>query len=146
MIRHKVLALLMPLGLLACAQTANAAVVNVTKSADCTCCEGWVDHMRKAGFRMNVKVVEDVRPTATRLGVPDELRSCHTSEVEGYVIEGHVPAADVKRLLKERPKAAGLAVPGMVLGSPGMDFGTQKEPYKTLLFKKAGQKQVFASH
>ncbi len=146
MIRHKVLALLMPLGLLACAQAANAAVVNVTKSADCTCREGWVDHMRKAGFRMNVEVVEDVRPTATRLGVPDELRSCHTSEVEGYVIEGHVPAADVKRLLKERPKAAGLAVPGMVLGSPGMDFGTQKERYKTLLFKKAGQKQVFASH
>ena len=146
MIRRKLLALLMPLGVLACAQGASAAVVNVTKSADCTCCDGWVDHMRKAGFDVDVKVVDDVRPTATRLGVAENLRSCHTSVVEGYVIEGHVPAGDVKRLLAQNPKAAGLAVPGMVLGSPGMDFGSQKEPYKTLLFTKSGQKQVFASH
>lgn len=146
MLRRKLLTLLMPLGLLACAQSANAAVVNVTKSANCTCCEGWVEHMRKAGFTVHVKVVDDVTPTATRLGVPQDLRSCHTSVVEGYVIEGHVPAADVKRLLAQDPRAAGLAVPGMVLGSPGMDFGPQKEAYKTLLFTKAGEKQVFASH
>ena len=146
MISRKLLSLLMPLGLLACAQSANAAVVNVTKNANCTCCDGWVEHMRKAGFHLNVKIVDDVTPTASRFGVPEDLRSCHTSVVEGYVIEGHVPAGDVKRLLAQDPKATGLAVPGMVLGSPGMDFGPQKEPYKTLLFTKSGQKRIFASH
>lgn len=146
MFRRKLLAGLAPLALLACAESAVAATVNVTKSASCTCCEGWAEHMRKAGFTVKVTVVEDVTPTATRLGVPKQLRSCHTSEIGGYVIEGHVPAADVKRLLARRPKATGLAVPGMVLGSPGMDFGKQKEAYKTILFDKGGMRQVFASH
>ena len=146
MLNRKLLGLLMPLGVLACAQSATAAVVNVTKSENCTCCEGWVEHMRKAGFVVHVDVVDDVRPTATRLGVPEDLRSCHTSVAEGYVIEGHVPAGDVKRLLAQDPKATGLAVPGMVLGSPGMDFGPQTEAYKTFLFSKHIEKQVFASH
>ena len=146
MSNRRLLAFLAPLALLACAESAAAAIVNVTKSASCTCCEGWVEHMRKAGFTVKVTVVDDVTPTADRLGVPKDLRSCHTSVVEGYVIEGHVPASDVKRLLAQHPKAAGLAVPGMVLGSPGMDFGAQKEAYKTILFTKAGKTQVFASH
>ena len=145
MIRRKLLAGLAPLALLACAESAVAATVNVTKSASCTCCEGWVEHMRKAGFAVKVTVVDDVTPTATRLGVPKDLRSCHTSETGGYVIEGHVPAADIKRLLAQRPNATGLAVPGMVLGTPGMDFGPQKEAYKIILFDKAGKREVFAS-
>lgn len=146
MFKRRLTALVAPLALLACAESAAATTVNVTKSASCTCCEGWVEHMRKAGFTVNVREVDDVTPTATRLGVPKQLRSCHTSVVDGYVIEGHVPAGDVKRLLAQHPKAAGLAVPGMVLGTPGMDFGAQKEAYKTILFTKAGTTQVFARH
>ncbi|MGZ8401616.1 MAG: DUF411 domain-containing protein [Methyloceanibacter sp.] len=102
--------------------------------------------MRKSGFKVEAHDVHDVTPTAMRLGVPTKLRSCHTSEISGYAIEGHVPAADVKRLLATRPKAAGLAVPGMVTGSPGMESGGRSEPYQTMLFDKAGKTRVFASH
>ena len=111
------------LALLASAESAVAATLVVTKSASCGCCKHWVEHMKKAGFAVQVREVDDVTPTARHLGVPDSLRSCHTSQIGGYVIEGHVPAADVKRLLATKPKAAGLAVPGMVAGSPGMEQG-----------------------
>jgi hypothetical protein len=141
----KIIRFIAPLALLACAETAVAATLLVTKSATCGCCGAWVDRMRAAGFTVDVRVVEDVTPTARKLGVPDRLRSCHTSEIEGYVIEGHVPAADIRRLLATKPKAAGLAVPGMVIGSPGMEQGTRKEPYQTILFDKSGKTTVFAS-
>ena len=134
------------LALLASAESAVAATLVVTKSASCGCCKHWVEHMKKAGFAIQVREVDDVTPTARRLGVPDSLRSCHTSQIGGYVIEGHVPAADVKRLLATKPKAAGLAVPGMVAGSPGMEQGGYSEPYKVVLFDKAGKTRVFASH
>ena len=133
------------LALVACAQGAAAATLMVTKTATCGCCKHWVEHMKKAGFKVQVHDVEDVTPTATRLGVPARLRSCHSASIGGYAIEGHVPAADVKRLLATRPKAAGLAVPGMVAGSPGME-SPDPQPYKTLLFDKAGKTRVFASH
>ena len=133
------------LALVACAQGAAAATLVVTKTATCGCCKHWVEHMKKAGFKVQVHDVEDVTPTATRLGVPARLRSCHSASIGGYAIEGHVPAADVKRLLATRPKAAGLAVPGMVAGSPGME-SPEPQPYKTLLFDKAGKTRVFASH
>lgn len=146
MLRRRLLAFAAPLALLACAESAAAAVLVVTKTASCGCCKQWVAHMKKAGFTLKVHDVEDVTPTARRLGVPDELRSCHTSAIGGYAIEGHVPAADVRRLLAQRPKAAGIAVPGMVAGSPGMEQGGRKEPYKTILFDRAGKTRVFASH
>jgi hypothetical protein len=146
MFRRRLFRIVAPLALLAAAETAVAATLNVTKSASCQCCAHWVEHMKKAGFDVKVRVVEDVTPTATRLGVPKALRSCHTSEIGGYVIEGHVPAADVKRLLAKRPKVAGLSVPGMVVGSPGMEHGDHKQPYRTIAFDKAGKTQVFASH
>lgn len=133
-----------PAALLACTQAA-AATVEVVKSPYCGCCEEWVEHMREAGFTVKVAHVEDVTPTAKRLGVPDELRSCHTAKAGKYVIEGHVPAADVKRLLKEKPEALGLAVAGMPAGSPGMDQGSAKEPYKTILITSGGTR-VFAAH
>lgn len=136
----------LPLALLACAQSAVAATLVVTKTASCGCCKHWVEHMKKAGFAVKVKDVADVTPTARRLGVPDHLRSCHTSEIGGYAIEGHVPAADVKRLLKQRPKAAGISVPGMVMGSPGMEHGGHVQPYQTILFDRAGKTSTFASH
>jgi hypothetical protein len=138
--------ILAPLALLATAESAVAATLVVTKSATCGCCKHWVEHMRKAGFAIEVREVESVTPTARRLGVPDNLRSCHTSEIGGYVIEGHVPAADVKRLLATKPKAAGIAVPGMVVGSPGMEHGDHSEPYQVVLFDKSGKTRVFATH
>jgi len=143
---HTILRFMAPLALLACAETATAATLIVTKSAYCGCCKHWVEHMKKAGFTVEVRDVEDVTPTARRLGVPDNLRSCHTSTVGGYVIEGHVPASDVRRLLSAKPKATGMAVPGMVVGSPGMEQGGQKVPYKVVLFDKSGKTRVFASH
>lgn len=146
MFRRKFLYAFAPLALLACAESAVAAAIQVTKSATCGCCDGWVEHMKKAGFDVTVHVVDNVTPTARKLGVPDRLRSCHTSEIGGYVIEGHVPAADVKRLLASKPDAVGIAVPGMPVGSPGMEHGDHKQPYQTLLFDKDGKTRVFASH
>lgn len=143
---RRLLMILAPLALLATAGNAVAATLVVTKNAACGCCRHWVEHMKKAGFTVAVRDVEDVTPTARRLGVPDRLRSCHTSEIGGYVIEGHVPAADVRRLLAAKPKAIGLSVPGMVVGSPGMEQGDHSEPYQVLLFDKSGKTRVFASH
>jgi hypothetical protein len=142
----KIIRFIAPLALFACAQPALAATLMVTKSATCACCGAWVDRMKAAGFDVDVRIVEDVTPTARKLGVPDRLRSCHTSIIDGYVIEGHVPAADIKRLLAMKPKAAGIAVPGMPIGSPGMEHGDHKEPYQTILFDKSGKATVFASH
>ena len=144
--RRKLLSIVAPLALLACAGNAAAATLAVTKTATCGCCSKWVEHMRKAGFTVTVRDVADVTPTAKRLGVPDHLRSCHTAQIGGYAIEGHVPAADVKKLLAKRPKAAGIAVAGMPMGSPGMEHGDHRQPYETILFDKAGKTQIFASH
>lgn len=144
--RRKLISVLAPLALLACAGNAAAATLAVTKTATCACCAKWVEHMRKAGFKVTVHNVADVTPTAKRLGVPAHLRSCHTSQIGGYAIEGHVPAADVKRLLTKHPNAAGIAVAGMVMGSPGMENGGHRQPYQVILFDKAGKTKVFASH
>ena len=142
----KLLKIIAPLALLASAEGAVAATLLVTKTAFCGCCKAWVERMKAAGFTVEVKDVDNVTPTARKLGVPDKLRSCHTAQIGGYAIEGHVPAADIKRLLAERPKAAGIAVPGMVMGSPGMEHGDHKEPYQVILFDRAGKTRVFASH
>lgn len=143
--RKRLVAMFAPIALLACAESAAAATLVVTKSATCGCCSGWVEHMRKAGFKVEVHDVDNVAPTAERLGVPAKLRSCHTTKAGNYVIEGHVPAADVKRLLASKSKARGIAVPGMVVGSPGMEGG-KPQPYKTLIFDKNGNTRVFAAH
>ena len=134
------------LALAACAQLAAAQVVEVVKSPTCGCCTAWVEHLRAAGFEVRVTDVADLTPTARRLGVPDHLRSCHTASVGGYAIEGHVPAADIRRLLAERPEAAGIAVPGMPMGSPGMEHGSHRQRYQTILFTRAGRRRVFAQH
>lgn len=120
-------------------------VVDMYKNPYCSCCEKWVQHMSKAGFTVKVHSVEDVTGTRHQLGMPDKLASCHTAKVDGYVLEGHVPASDVQRLLKEKPKALGLAVPGMPAGSPGMDI-PNSPPYETLLVQKDGGSTVFAKH
>ena len=135
-----------PLALMGLAAPAAAAVIKVVKTATCGCCAAWVEHLKKAGQDVRVTNVADVTPTARRLGVPDDLRSCHTASVGGYVIEGHVPAADIAKLLREKPVAAGLSVPGMVAGSPGMEMGGQKPHYQTILFTRDGTRKVFVQH
>lgn len=122
-----------------------APKVEVFKSASCGCCGAWVEHMRQNGFQVIAHDVGDVPAEREKLGMPDRLGSCHSAKVGGYVIEGHVPAADIRRLLKEKPKALGLAVPSMPPGSPGME-GPRAIPYDTLLVARDGTTRVFASH
>jgi len=117
------------------------------KTASCGCCQGWIDAMGKAGFRAKVMVVEDVTPFGEKLGVPFALSSCHLSTLGDYVVVGHVPPADVARLLKERPKGVGLTVPGMPIGSPGMEsHDGRTEAFETLLLLPGGKTEVFARH
>lgn len=122
-----------------------APLLRVFRSPLCGCCGAWVDHMRAAGFATQVMNLDDLAPVKARLGVPADLESCHTGLIDGYVVEGHVPAADVRRLLQLRPRATGLAVPGMPVGSPGMEQGARRDAYDVVLFAPAGR-QVFARH
>ncbi len=125
----------------------GASVVEVYKSATCGCCSKWVDHLRANKFTVRTTDTEDMDAVKARYKVPAVLQSCHTAIVGGYVIEGHVPAADVQRLLKERPDVVGLAVPGMPAGPPGMEVPGQKaDAYNVVAFDKAGRTTVFASH
>ena len=117
--------------------------VTVYKSPSCTCCSKWVDHMRKEGFTVTTHDVDDVAPFKRDVGVPEKLESCHTAVVGGYTIEGHVPADVVRQALKDKPKIAGLAVPGMPMGSPGME-GPRKDPYAVVAFEQNGRTSVFA--
>jgi hypothetical protein len=119
--------------------------VDVYKSPTCDCCGKWIEHMRQSGFKVEAHVVTDVPGNRKKLGMPDKFGSCHTSKVGGYLVEGHVPAADVKRMLQEKPKAVGLAAPGMPPGSPGMDI-PNAPPYDTLLVQANGSSRVFAKH
>ncbi len=121
-----------------------AQEVEVWKSPTCGCCGGWVKHMQAAGFSLKVHTIEDVDPVKAAKGVPDNLVSCHTAVVDGYVIEGHVPAGDIRRLLAERPKAKGLSAPGMPQSSPGMDIPGQ--PYDVIMFGAPGGNKVYARH
>ena len=130
-------------GVVRLASAAGAAPpVSVWKSPSCGCCGAWVDHMRAAGHAVTVQDLDDVDPVKDRLGVPAALRSCHTALVDGYVLEGHVPADAVARLLRERPAARGLAVPGMPQGAPGMETGVT-EPYNVVLFGTPGGSLLF---
>lgn len=122
-----------------------APVVTVYMSPECGCCGLWVEHLKANGFAVRTHAVEDVTPYKRKLGVPGRLASCHTAVVGGYTIEGHVPAADIKRLLAQKPKAKGLAVPGMPHGSPGMESG-RNDPYDVLLFQADGRTTVFRSY
>ena len=123
----------------------TAVTVELYKSPYCGCCGKWAEHVTKAGFTVKTHEVDDVPGTRKKLGMPEKLGSCHTAKVGNYLLEGHVPAADIKRLLKEKPKALGLAVPGMPAGSPGMDI-PNSPPYETLLVQNDGSTRVFAKH
>ncbi len=131
-----------------CARAANPNTLVVYKTPSCGCCKGWVAHMTRVGFTPTINELEDLAPVRARYGVPFKLSSCHTGVIGGYVIEGHVPADDVARLLREKPKALGLTVPGMPIGSPGMEVPDRSaEKFDTLLLlDRSGRTQVFATH
>jgi len=125
---------------------AHAATMTVYKSPSCGCCGKWVEHVEKHGFAVKVVPTADMVAVKKRLGVPDQAMSCHTTKVGNYVVEGHVPASDIMRLLTQKPKARGIAVAGMPMGSPGMEHGDHREPYSTLLIGMDGKTKVFAQH
>ncbi|MBF0453388.1 MAG: DUF411 domain-containing protein [Magnetococcales bacterium] len=121
--------------------------VMVYKSPYCGCCGGWVKHMEESGFRVKVENSDEMGVIKSRLGVPETMNSCHTAVIDGYVIEGHVPASDVRKLLKERPAVDGLAAPGMPMGSPGMEVeGEAPDAYDVLTFTKEGKTGLFSRH
>ena len=122
-----------------------AETIDVYKNPYCGCCVKWAEHVTQAGFTVKTHEVDDVPGTRKKLGMPEKLGSCHTAKLGNYLIEGHVPAADIKRLLKEKPKALGLAVPAMPPGSPGMDV-PNSPPYETLLVQSDGTTRGFAKH
>jgi hypothetical protein len=122
---------------------AALATILVYKTATCGCCSGWVEHLKAAGFTVDARDVTDLMSVKRDAGVPGAMSSCHTSIVDGYVVEGHVPAEQVERLLADRPDIAGIAVPGMPTGSPGME-GRNPEPYQVLSIGRDGSAGVFA--
>jgi hypothetical protein len=117
--------------------------ITVYRSPTCGCCGKWLEHMKKNGFIVKDIKTEEMDKIKQQYGVPKNLQSCHTGVVDGYVIEGHVPAADVRDLLKKRPDAAGLAVPGMTVGTPGMEMGGKKDPFDVVEFDKQGHARTF---
>jgi hypothetical protein len=126
------------------ARAANLPPLVVWKDAGCGCCNGWVEHMRGAGFHVTAQDSANMAAVKQARGVPEALQSCHTAVIDGYVIEGHVPAADVMRLIAERPQAKGLAVPGMPASAPGMD--QPGEPYTVALFGAPAGNRIYAQH
>ncbi len=131
-------------GVLFSQQPAEAADVVVYKSPTCGCCKDWVSHMKENGYTVEVHNQRNMSSIKTELGVPRNMQSCHTAKIGGYVIEGHVPADVVARLLKEKPPIKGLAVPGMPMGSPGME-GPRKDPYNVVTIQENGKTTVYAS-
>ncbi|MGH8050876.1 MAG: DUF411 domain-containing protein [Arenimonas sp.] len=128
-------------------QEAALPPMTVYKSPTCGCCKLWVEHMEKSGFKVSVIETEDLNPIKLKLGVPAGLGSCHTAKVGNYFVEGHVPASDVKRLLKQKPDALGISVPGMPMGSPGMEVPSgETQPYTVTQVNKDGSLSIFSSH
>jgi len=145
--------LLLALAAIPLALSAGAAqklpAVEVFKTPACGCCDDWIKHLQANGFQVTPINVPDLAPVRARLGMPARYGSCHTARVGGYLVEGHVPAREVRRLLRERPQAIGIAVPGMPIGSPGMDGPIYKglqQPYDVLLVQRDGSARVFASY
>jgi hypothetical protein len=146
--RTPLLLSLMALGVTPAAAADPPSSIEVWKSATCKCCGAWVKHLEANGFAVTVNDAEPGALAALKrqAGIGDKLAACHTAKIDGYVVEGHVPGSDIKRLVAERPEAIGLTVPGMPVGSPGMEQGAEFEPYDVLLIKKDGATEVFAKH
>lgn len=127
-------------------ETGKALEMTVYRSPTCGCCGKWLEHAKLNGFKINDVISDDMDTIKARFGVPEKLASCHTAIVDGRVIEGHVPAADIQKLLQSQSSLTGIAAPGMPMGSPGMEMGGQQQAYKVMSFDKAGKYEVFAEH
>ncbi|MBG1267828.1 DUF411 domain-containing protein [Nostoc sp. WHI] len=121
----------------------TALNATVYHSPDCNCCGGWIDHLKAQGFEITDFSTPDIETIKQKFNVPDNLSSCHTAIINGYVIEGHVPANDIKRLLQEKPNVVGLSVPNMPVGTPGMEMGNQKDPFTVFAFNHNNSVMVF---
>ncbi|MDE5092677.1 MAG: DUF411 domain-containing protein [Trichodesmium sp. St19_bin2] len=125
-------------------------VLNVTvyRTPTCGCCKGWVEHIKQNGFQITdiVKPESEIKTIRQKYNLPSDLTSCHTSEIAGYLVEGHVPVADVKSLIAQKPDVAGISVPGMPIGTPGMEMGDRKQSFDVFTFEKDGQTKVFNSY
>ena len=140
-------AAILPASLAALAGVPGLIPMTIYKSESCLCCAKWVDHVKAAGFKTTVHNRDPLDPLKDQLRIPRHVRSCHTAQVGGYLVEGHVPAADIKRMLKEKPALMGLAVPGMPVGTPGMEQpGVPAEPYHVVAFQKTGTTAVYAKY
>jgi len=131
------------------ASSAAQPLVEVWKSPSCGCCGDWIQHLKASGFQVKVNDVATAVPVRARMGVADRYGSCHTAVVGGYALEGHVPAREIRRLLRDKPAAVGLAVPGMPIGSPGMDgpvYKGRRDPYDVLLLDRSGGAKVYAQY
>jgi hypothetical protein len=145
--RRRILTMLAaaPLALVSMRAQSAAPAVSMFKLTDCGCCDLWAGHLRKNGFAVSVRAVPNLTAVRVQYGIPNIFGTCHTALVEGYAIEGHVPAADIQRLLRSKLKVAGLAVPGMPAGSPGME-GPRSEPYDVLTFDRSGATRIYARY
>ncbi len=146
--RRSLLLALSALPLASLAQNRTTVPVEVWKDPSCGCCKEWIKHLEQNGFTVTVNETGNAQVRA-RLGIPDRLGSCHTALVGGYAIEGHVPAREIQRILKEKPAVVGLSVPGMPVGGPGMDqpsYRGRRDPFDVLLVGKGGEVRVYASY
>ena len=145
--RRRILTMLAaaPLALVSMRALSAVPAVSMFKLTDCGCCDLWAKHLRDSGFTVSVQALPDLAPVRKKYGIPKDFGTCHTALVEGYAIEGHVPAADIQRLLRSKLKVAGLAVPGMPAGSPGME-GPRRDPYDVLTFDRNGVTQIYARY
>ena len=127
-------------------ETIEPIMIEVYRSPSCGCCSKWIAHLKENQFDVKDHVTNDVQAIKDKYGVPENMASCHTALVNGYVVEGHVPAADIRKLLKLKPAVIGISVPGMPSGTPGMEMGGRKDPYKVVSFDKEKKYQVFSSY
>jgi len=128
------------------AKASETIEIEVYRSPTCGCCSKWIKHLQENQFVVKDFVTNDVQVIKDKYGVPSNMSSCHTAIVDGYVVEGHVPAADIKKLLKVKSKVIGISVPGMPVGTPGMDMGGRKDPYQVVSFDKENNVQVVNSY
>jgi hypothetical protein len=144
----KISKILMTVGLVLVntAVLAETTAITVYRSPTCSCCGNWIDHLKQNNFVIKDIMSDDMKAIKSKHGVSDEMSSCHTALVDGYVVEGHVPADDIKALIKAKPKVVGIAVPQMPTGTPGMEMGGKKDPYNVVSFDRANNYQVFKSH
>ncbi len=128
------------------AEVVKPLEIEVYRSPTCGCCSKWIDHLKEKQFIVKDYVVDDVQIVKDKYGVPKNMASCHTALINGYVVEGHVPAKDILRLLKNKPDVVGISVPGMPVGTPGMEMGGRKDPYEVISFDKNKNNQVFSKY